>query len=861
LPKRGADGLGVVPSQAGLSTTEALARLAQFGPNELSIQRRTGWLRTLVGVVREPMVLLLVACSALYFSLGDLREALILLGSIVLVVLITLVQERKTERALQALKELSSPRASVMRDGRPVRIAAKEVVPGDLLLLDEGDRIPADALLVSASALRVDESLLTGESVPVGKREARSAAGMEPPGKEHSPCVYASTLIVGGHGRGLVQATGSKTEVGKIGRALQSITAVENPLQRQIAGLVRVLAILAGALCITVVLVYGLGRLQWRTGFLAGLTLAMSLIPEEFPVVITVFLALGAYRMARRQVLTRRLAALESLGAATILCADKTGTLTENRMRVVQYVTELGQETRTSTVLTSPADEELGAIAALACPPHSFDPVDNAAVAFGESALQAGLYPPRDVVVREYPLSPALPVLAVAREWNDGVLVAAKGAPEAIARLCGWGESEAGRLTAQVEALAANGLRLLAVANSTLAGLTVPERVEEIRFKFLGLIALADPLRPGIREAVSECQTAGIRVAMITGDHPATALAIARQAGIDASRCLTGAELERMSGEALRQALRKVSVFARVVPLHKLRLVESLRSAGEIVAMTGDGVNDAPALRAAHIGIAMGGRGTDVAREAADLVVLDDNFVSIVGAIRTGRRIWANLQKSLSYVLAVHVPIAGMALIPLLLGWPMLFTPVHIVFLELIIDPACSIAFEMDPEEDGAMRRPPRRAGSPLIGPRELAQSIAEGMCVLVAIAVVFWVGLHRHAGAADARSLAFTTLILGNLGLIWVNRSRSRGLWAALRTPNPVWWAVVVGALGALAAALSIRPLRSLFQFSVLHPDDLAVCAAVTVGLVALLSVIQRFGRSRRSPRLAPTHAGRAPS
>jgi Ca2+-transporting ATPase len=341
---------------------------------------------------------------------------------------------------------------------------------------------------------------------------------------------------------------------------------------------------------------------------------------------------------------------------------------------------------------------------------------------------------------------------------------------------------------------------------------------------------------------------------MITGDHPATALAIARQAGIASSRCLSGPELEAMGDDALNRALAEVSVFARVAPLHKLRLVEGFRNAGGVVAMTGDGVNDAPALKAAHIGIAMGGRGTDVAREAADLVVLDDNFVSIVGAIRMGRRIWANLQKSLSYVLAVHVPIAGMALLPVLLGWPMLFTPVHVLFLELIIDPACSIAFEADPEEATAMQRPPRRRESPLIGRRELVQSMAEGLCVLVAIAIVFWLGLHRHAGAADARSLAFTTLIFGNLGLIWVNRSRSRGLWATLRAPNSAWWVVLLGALAALAAVLSISPLRSLFQFSALHADDLILCAVASTGVIVLLSLIRRLGASWHQ-RPSPTH------
>lgn len=815
----------------GLTTAEAGGRLVRDGPNELSVARKRTFFRALFEVVKEPMVLLLIACSGLYFSFGELREAILLAASIGLVIGITLIQERKTERALDALKNLSSPRASVIRDGSATRVPAREVVVGDLLLLEEGDRVPADAVLLSAAALRVDESLLTGESVAVKKRASEIALPMQPPGTNDSPFVYASTLVTGGRGRALVQATGGATEVGKIGRALETLSPGQSPLHRQVRGLVRALGVLAAVVCAAVFLVYGLGRGEWRQGLLAGLTLAMSLLPEEFPVVMTLFLVLGAYRMSKQKVLARRLAALETLGAATVLCTDKTGTLTENRLKVVKWVAPAGGEAR------------LRATAALACPPHGFDPVDLATLQFGAASPDPALAL-SEPVLREYPLKPELPVLAEARAFQGQALVALKGGPEAVAALCRLEGEPRAAMKAQVDELARQGLKTLGVARALVPAGALPEHLSEVAFELAGVIGLEDPLREGVREAVGECRTAGIRVVMITGDHPDTAVAIARQAGIDATQCLAGAELERLDDASLSARLGEVSVFARVTPMHKLKLVEQLRARGEVVAMTGDGVNDAPALKASHIGVAMGGRGTDVAREAADLVVLDDNFVSIVGAVRSGRRIYDNLQKSLGYVLAVHVPIAGMGLLPLLLGWPLLFTPVHIVFLELIIDPACSIAFEMERAGAQVMRRPPRAKDARLLGRAEISRSLLEGGLLLVAMLVTFWVGLQRHAGPGDARAISFTTLILGNLSLILMNRSRSQSLWQTLRAPNPAWWAILFGALGMLALTLYVPALRSLFQFSFLHLSDWLVCVAAIGGLFVALSLVRLVAR-----------------
>ena len=841
--------MGPVAGRPGLRSEEARRLLAVVGANTLGTERRAAWWRTLGDVVREPMVLLLLVCASVYVAFGDLSEALILAASVVLVVLISLLQEGKTERALQALKDLSSPLASVRRDGRPMRIQASQLVPGDVLLLQEGDRVAADAVLVSATALEVDESLLTGESVSVRKRAVPEPVALEPPGEAATPFVYASTLVVAGRGEAVVGATGTRTEVGRIGRALQTLSTAESPLKQQLSGLVRAIAVAAVACCLAVVLTYGLGRADWKGGLLAGLTLAMSLLPEEFPVVITVFLALGAYRMARERVLARRMAALETLGSATVLCTDKTGTLTENRMKVVELTAALAGRSDSEVVTTA----ELRETAALACPRESFDPMDRATVELGDEV--AG---PRAAALREYPLTPELPVMAFAHAVTGGLILAAKGAPEAVAALAGWDLAARRALDGQVHEFAGRGLRVLAVARAELAPGEPPASLTGLPFRLLGLLAFADPLRPGVPEAVAECRRAGIRVMLVTGDHPSTALAIARQAGIDAARFLTGAELESLDEPSLRSALAGTEVFARVAPLHKLRLVETLQSMGEVVAMTGDGVNDAPALRAAHIGVAMGGRGTDVAREAADLVVLDDDFVSIVGAIRAGRRIYANLQKSLGFVLAVHVPIAGMAMLPVLLGWPMLFTPVHIVFLELVIDPACSIAFEMEPADPRAMERPPRSPTARLMGRSQVLRSLLEGLAVFAVVALGFWIGLQKHGGTTDARTLAFSGLLVGNLGLIVAHRGHALGLLRSFQVPNPAFWWVLLGATTLLGLVLVLPPLRLLFQFGPLHLDDLAIAAGLTLVLVLALVMTGRLGRSA-PPRQRPRADGLA--
>ncbi|NLF40513.1 cation-translocating P-type ATPase [bacterium] len=829
-----------VHALAGLGDADVARRIARDGFNELPSLQRTSLLAIVINVVREPMFILLVTCGVLYLVLGEMEEALMLLGFVFVVMGITFYQERKTERALEALRDLSSPRALVVRNGAKARIPGREVVRDDIILIAEGDRVPADAELVYTVNLSVDESLLTGESVPVRKR-ASKGEGMAPaPGGDGTPFVFSGTLVTQGQGIARVFATGLGTEMGRIGKRLATLEIEDTLLQRETARIVRVMSAAGLLLCAIVAVGYGAMINDWIKGFLAGLTLAMALLPEEFPVVLTVFLALGAWRMSRRNVLTRRVPAVETLGSATVLCVDKTGTLTQNAMAVNTLVADGGQH-RVGAAADEPLPEglhELVEYAILASKRNPFDPMEKALKRLGEYKLSDTEHLHGDwELIHEYPLSEDL--LAMSRVWQSpngrDYVIAAKGAPEAIADLCHLDGQRKRAMDEQVARLADDGLRVLGVAHAAFSTTDLPDGQHDFDFEYLGLIGLADPVRPAVPAAVAECRQAGVRVVMITGDYPGTALNIARQIGLATDgTVITGDELAGMTDRELRERVRAVTIFARVVPEQKLRIVTAFKANGDIVAMTGDGVNDAPALKAAHIGIAMGGRGTDVAREAASLVLVDDDFSSIVAAIRMGRRIFDNLKKAMSYIVAIHVPIAGISLLPLLLGLPPVLAPVHIVFLELIIDPACSIVYEVEPEEAGVMHRPPRKLGEPLMGRRTLMLSVLQGLIVLVITAIVHVITMRLGRGEAEARALVFTTLVVANLGLIVTNRSWSRTALAMLRTPNAALYPVVFGAVAVLAAVLYVPFLQDLFAFNTLHLPDAVIC--LVSGIVSVL-------------------------
>ena len=855
----------------GLSAAEAAARLQAEGYNELPTAQRRGLLAIAWDVVREPMFLLLVACGILYLLLGDKEEALMLLGFVVVVMGITLYQERKTERALEALRDLSSPRACVIRGGQQLRIAGREVVRGDLLMIREGDRVPADAVLLHTTNFAVDESLLTGESVPVRKLAAEQpdSADERRPGGDDTPYIFSGTQVVQGQGHAEVLATGLHTELGRIGRALQTVEAEDTLLQVETGRLVKRLAVAGLSLCALMVVLYGLthmrapdpagagpGWLQhnpgkaWMDGLLAGITLAMATLPEEFPVVLTIFLAMGAWRISRQNVLTRRIPAIETLGSATVLCTDKTGTLTLNQMTVVRLETH-GAGCNPEQLGAAPLPEsvhELVEFGILASQRDPFDPMEKAIHQVGRKFLARTEHLHDDwELIREYPLSRNL--LALSHVWKsrtgDDYLIAAKGAPEAIADLCHFSAEQQQQLAGRIDALARDGLRVLGVARARFRHQhALPPEQHDFTFEFLGLLGLADPVRPTVPAAIRECHTAGLRVVMITGDYPITAQNIARQIGLPAERVITGAGLNALDDQQLQQQIRDVCIFARVVPEQKLRIVQALKANGEIVAMTGDGVNDAPALKAAHIGIAMGGRGTDVARESSALVLLDDDFSSIVQAVRLGRRIFDNIKKAIAYIFAIHVPIAGMSLLPVLFQWPLVLMPVHILFLELIIDPACSTIFEAEAAEADVMRRPPRDPREPLFSRGNILWAVVEGLIVLAVVLAVFGFAWRRGQGVDEARALSYTTLIIANLGLILSNRSRTRTILQTLRTPNRALWWVLGGATLFLTLALTVPFLRGLFKFATLHPLDIVLCLAAGILSVSLSQVRQLLRR-----------------
>ncbi|KKW91740.1 cation-translocating P-type ATPase [Sphingobium chungbukense] len=842
--------IGKQADHLGLSASQARDRLAEQGPNELPRPTRRTPLRIAAEVLKEPMFAMLLAAGLIYLLLGDGTEALVLLGFAGLSILITIVQEARTERTLEALRDLSAPRALVIRDGETVRIPGREVVHGDMLVLEAGDRVAADALLIEARELEADESLLTGEAVPVRKRAAQAGdPDRAEPGGDDTPYLFSGAVITHGGGIARVSATGLRSRIGQIGRFLETLETEVPHLQKETARMVSLCAVGGVTIALLVVLLDGWLRGDWMAAFLAGIATAMSLLPEEFPVVLTIFLAMGAWRIAQVGVLTRRASAIEALGAATVLCTDKTGTLTQNRMTVTELWLPTGDMAVPGDGSPGPEFHALIETAALASAPVPVDPME---VAFHNIVKDVRL-PARKgwQLTHTNGLRPDL--LAMSNVWQtelmgEGLTVAAKGAPEAIARLCRL-DGEAHRaLDRAVRAMAARGIRVLGVATATIAPDDRDKGHEAHDFSLLGLIGLSDPLRAGVPEAIAQCGSAGIRVVMITGDYPATAQAIAAQAGIASGEVMTGDQVGALSDADLAARVKDVTVFARTMPEQKLRIVSALKAAGEVVAMTGDGVNDAPALKAAHIGIAMGKRGTDVAREASAIVLVEDDFGAIVVAIRLGRRIYDNIRKAIGFIFAVHVPIAGLALSPLLLGLPLVLGPIQIALLEMIIDPVCALVFEAEREESRIMHRPPRSPAERLFSAALVVPSILYG-----GIALALLIGLHiatTYWGLAPdrVRAVLFFALVASIMALALVNRSFSTSLTRALWRNNASLRYVAAAVLTACGLILTVEPLRRILHFAQPEPADFPFLILLPVLLLLLCEGVKGLQKNIRS-------------
>lgn len=832
------------------------------------------------------MFVLLAVCSTLYFLLGDYDEALMLSSFVVFIVIISVVQERRTERALASLKALAPATATVIRGGRELRIPARMLVPGDVCCVEEGDSVPADMTLAWSASLLVDEAILTGESAPVQKCAAADPAEtpVQSPtgalGSRHS--IFCGTHVCAGKGVGVVKATGINAQVGAIGASLSAITEDKTHLEKEVHGLVLKMAVVAAAACFLVFVGYGLTRGNWLAATLSGLSLAMGLLPEEFPVVLSVFVTIGALRMSWQHVLVRRNSAVEALSACSVLCTDKTGTLTSHNMAVAALVNrdgDIAMLPTDSTCTCIPGAVSFTEVAELSAltGQQSRDPMQAAVFDLLRCCGNSGVAVRENwEMIREFPFSRCTRTSACI--WDNPsnahhLEVICKGSPEAILLDCRNSMSPelAAKISAAATSLADHGLRVVAIARGIYPRLApLPDHHSDDVFDlhFAGLISFLNPLRPGAKDVVFALQRAGIRVVMVTGDNGGTARCIAEQAGILSTpaigsrvQIVGGAELESMDHNALRMRASTTAVFSRVLPQHKLSIVNALRESGDVVCMVGDGVNDAPALKAANVGVAMGQRGTQVSREAAHLVLLDDELASLVGAVRMGRRIRDNMRKAMSYIISIHVPLCGLVLVPVLFGWHPVFHPAHIVCMELIIDPTSSIVLESEPEEPDIMDRPPSPPNARLVTKESFLWSLLQGFVVLVAALLLHDAGTTHHGLSPDqATTMAFICVVIASLFLVLVNRSSTELLFESFNRTNTPFFVMFFTVVPLLLFAIHVPWLRSLLHFGrVCHRK---VLFAMFIGFlsVAWFDLRKIFARRSGARDLRADSAAAAP-
>ena len=795
----------------GLSEQEAIELLDQYGPNELNDDSYRTFPKIILNAFGDPTVILLLGIGLIYIFLGELEEFYSLISFLFLIVGITIFQEGKTEKTLKALKDLSSPRATVIRDGATKKIPGRNLVPGDIIVLSEGDRIAADIKIIKGGPLSIDESILTGESFPVEKDV------------EKDPKTISGSLILRGQALGTVVSTGYNTELGKIGKSLKEKKDDSTLLQLATRKLVKKLSLITGGLTLFIILFYWMNENKLIDGILAGLTLAMAILPNELPAVLLIFLAMGAWRISKRNVLTRKVPAVEALGGVTTLCVDKTGTLTQNRMTISSLWNKEHEFFIHPHSLELPEEfHQVMEYGILASSKDPFDPMEKSIQSTGNLLLKETEHlHPRWILSKEYQITNDLLAVSYAwkRESKTGFSIGAKGATEAIIDLCHLPTEESRKIESQMKKMASEGLRVIAVAKAS--SQVLPAIQHDLNFDFLGLVGFLDPLRSDARSAVEECQRAGINIMMITGDHPYTARSIGKMVGLkNHEKVLTGNEIGAMDDLALTEELKTIQIFCRMKPMDKLRIVKLLQKNGEVVAMTGDGVNDAPALKASNIGIAMGERGTDVAREASSIVLLDDNFSSIVAAIKIGRRTLSNLQEAFSYLLVIHLPIAALTILPVILRLPLIILPIHIAFIHLIIEPACTLIYESSSGSQDIMKRRPYKVSSTILTKEGLILGLLQGVILTLSMVGIYTYNLRKGLSAEDARSITFTTLILTNLFLIYISRSKF----------DKSIFILSLSTLVSLVLIFNISELRDLFRFKMLHSNDLILCMTVSI-------------------------------
>ena len=820
-------------SFTGLSSAEAKRLQDEYGKNELIAQKKESFIKKLIHIILEPMFLLLIVAAVIYFILGEPRDGAIMLIFVVGIISIDVIQEWKTDKTLNALKDLSAPHAKVIRDGVEITIASSDLVPGDLMIIQEGVKIPADGVVIKCNDLCVDESSLTGEAEGVWKVTSDNIVSTDSYWRKDY--CYAGTLVTQGTASVLVDKIGANTEYGKIGANIASAPNEDTPLQKQTGNIVKVSAGIAAVLFVLVgILTYfnipdHTFKARIIESILSGITLAMAIIPEEFPVILIVFLSMGAWRLAKKQSLVRKLPSVETLGAVSVLCVDKTGTITMNQM-TVENVWSINEDTHSLI-------ETMG----LGCETDAYDPMEKAMLRYCENngISKEDLF--SGELIAEYAFTNELKMMGHVWRRKGEIIIAAKGSPERILTVCDISDKDRALTEQKVSEMSSEGLRVIAVATVKLqSDNDIPDKITDCSLTFLGLIGLTDPPRESVKDDIAVCNRAGIRVVMITGDNGITASSIAKKIGMpNSDHIITGDMLNEMSDLELQEKVKDVSIFSRVVPEHKMRIVKAFKENGEIVAMTGDGVNDAPALKYADIGIAMGKRGSEVSREAADIILMDDNFTTIVETVKDGRRIYDNIRKAVGYVFTIHIPIAFAALLAPLLGIApaaMLLLPLHVVLLELIIDPTCSLVLERQPAEDDIMDRKPRSPNEKLLNAKVLTKSIVQGFVIFIASFGTYYTILGNNPSNAPlARAMGISIIMISNLFLVQVNSSDNDFVFKSIAKlwSDKVIWALNIFTIFGLLIIL-YTPVNRFLKFAPLSITQLF--SVIGISAVAVL-------------------------
>lgn len=812
-----------------LLSDEVIVLQQKYGKNTFRFKKEHRFLNILWDIVREPMFILLTIACSLYFILGEINEGIIMAIAMMIVTAISLYQEVKSSRAMRALKQLTEPKTPVIRNGKEQLINSEDLVPGDIMLLEEGMRVPADALILQQNDLSIDESIMTGESLPVDKNEIDG----------HNILFQGSTI---NSGKCIARATsiGNNTTLGKIGKSIAGYSAPKTVLQVEVNKFVRRLALFGLTAFIVIFLVNYLHYSEITTSLLFALTLAMSAVPEEIPVAFSSFMALGAYKMSRSGIISRQPQIIENLGAMTVLCLDKTGTITENKMQI-RSVYSFEDDT---LINFSPGkklqDNRLLFYGMLASELNPFDSMEKAICEAWDLSASSDQHKPIKMV-HEYPLQGQPPMMTHVYQLEGNMIAAAKGSAERIIEVCKLDDVAKHKITTYINTLATNGYRILGVASCIHAGPELPDNQDDFEWQFQGLLALYDPPKKNIPEVLKKIYDAGINIKLLTGDYPETAISIAQQAGIhNPLRYSTGQKVMTMTAEALQLEVKTVHVFARLFPEAKLKVINAIKANGDIVAMTGDGVNDGPALKAADIGIAMGKKGTETARQASDLVLTDDNLDKITIAIRQGRKIYSNLVKAIRYIISIHIPIILTASLPVILGWayPNIFTPIHVIFMELIMGPTCSIFFEKEPIEESIIQSGPRSRGAGLFTMEDLLISIVQGIMITAGLLILYYIYMKNGHSIEETRTVVFTTLILSNVFLTFASRSFRRTMYYTSRYRNPLAVVILVASVVFLILLHFVPTVRNLFGLVPVTAFDFWLSFAVAFASVMWFEV-----------------------